>query len=156
MKTVTKNLYEAMFLVDSAQAAADWDGIVGLIRNILARADVEIVSLVKWADRKLIYPINHKSRGTYILCYFKADGEKIRDIERDVQLNERIMRVLILSVDKHRIEDMDKNAPKMSAESSDRAEKDRAEVPQEVEKGQADIDTNDVGPTDTEDADVLK
>ncbi|MCJ7777282.1 MAG: 30S ribosomal protein S6 [Sedimentisphaerales bacterium] len=156
MKTVTKNLYEAMFLVDSAQAAADWDGIVGLIKNILTRADVEIVSLVKWSDRKLIYPINHKSRGIYILCYFKADGEKIRDIERDVQLNERIMRVLILSVDKQRIEDMDKNAPKMSAESSDRAEKDQAEVPQEVEKGQADIDTNDVKPTDTEDADVLK
>lgn len=155
LKTVTKKLYEAMFLVDSSQAA-DWDGIVGLIKNILTKADVEIVSLVKWADKKLIYQINHKSRGTYILCYFKADGEKVRDIERDVQLNERIMRVLILSVDKQRIKDMDKTAPKMPVESSDKIEKEPAEVPQVDEKEQADINTDDVEPPDTEGADILQ
>ena len=44
MKTVTKKLYEAMFLVDSAHAAADWDGVNETIKNILERAEAEIVS----------------------------------------------------------------------------------------------------------------
>ena len=66
-----------MFLVDSGQAASDWDGIVGLIETILKKADAEVVCLRKWSDRKLAYEIGHKSRGTYILCYFKADGRKI-------------------------------------------------------------------------------
>jgi small subunit ribosomal protein S6 len=89
-------LYEAMFLVDSADATADWEGVDSAIKNILERAGVEIVSMKKWDDRQLAYGINGKEKGTYILCYFKAEGKKIRGIERDVQLSERIMRVLIL------------------------------------------------------------
>jgi small subunit ribosomal protein S6 len=94
-----KRLYEAMFLVDSGQAASEWDGIIGLIENILKRADAEVVCLRKWSDRKLAYDIEHKGRGTYILCYFKADGRKIAGIERDVRLSERIMRSLILTAE---------------------------------------------------------
>jgi len=89
-------LYEAMFLVDSDEAAADWDGVNAVIKNILEKAGAEIVSIRKWDDRKLAYEIKGKSKGTYILCYFRAEGGRLRDIERDVQLSERIMRVLIL------------------------------------------------------------
>jgi small subunit ribosomal protein S6 len=96
---VTKKLYEAMFLVDSAQAAADWDGTVAVINNILQRAEAEVVVLRKWQERKLTYDIDHKSRGTYILCYFKADGRKIGGIEKDVMLSEKVMRVLILTTE---------------------------------------------------------
>lgn len=94
-----KRLYEGMFLVDSALAAADWDGTLAVIDNILKRADAEVVVLRKWGERKLAYDIDHKSRGTYVLCYFKADGRRVRGIEKDVQLSEKIMRVLILTTE---------------------------------------------------------
>ena len=35
LATVTKTLYEGMFLLDTALAAADWDGVVGSIESIL-------------------------------------------------------------------------------------------------------------------------
>jgi small subunit ribosomal protein S6 len=98
LKTAVKKLYEAMFLVDSAQAS-DWDAVVKNVKTILKRADAEIVSIRNWAERKLAYEINNKSRGTYVLCYFRADGRSIRKIEKDVQLSEQIMRVLILSAE---------------------------------------------------------
>ena len=88
-----------MFLVDSALAAADWDGTLALVENILKRAEAEIVVLRKWDERRLAYDIEHKSRGTYILAYFKADTQRIGGIEKDVQLNEKIMRVLILTTE---------------------------------------------------------
>jgi small subunit ribosomal protein S6 len=94
-----KRLYEGMFLVDSALAAADWDGTLALVDNILKRADAEIVVMRKWDERRLAYDIEHKSRGTYILVYFKADTQRIGGIEKDVQLNEKIMRVLILTTE---------------------------------------------------------
>ena len=100
METVaTKRLYEAMFLVDSAQAAADWDDTLAVINTIMQRADAEVVVMRKWQERKLTYDIDHKSRGTYILCYFKADGRRINGIEKDVQLSEKVMRVLILTTE---------------------------------------------------------
>ena len=94
-----KRLYEGMFLVDSALATADWQGTLATVENILKRADAEIVSLRKWDERKLAYDIEHKSRGTYILSYFKADTQRISGIEKDVQLSEKIMRVLVLTTE---------------------------------------------------------
>jgi len=94
-----KRLYEGMFLVDSALATADWEGTVAFIENILKRAEAEIVVLRKWDERKLAYDVEHKSRGTYILAYFKADTQRISGIEKDVQLSEKVMRVLILGTE---------------------------------------------------------
>ena len=100
METVAKRLYEGMFLVDSAQAAADWEAMLSVINNILQRADAEVVSMRKWQERKLAYEIDHKTRGTYILCYFNVSGDRIAGIEKDVLLSEDVMRVLILTTEK--------------------------------------------------------
>jgi small subunit ribosomal protein S6 len=96
-----------MFLVDSAEATTDWDGVIATIKNILEKAGAEIVSIRKWDDRKLAYEINGKGKGTYILCYFRAAGSKLQDIERDIQLSERIMRVLILCAEHRQAEDVE-------------------------------------------------
>jgi len=104
-----------MFLVDSALAGSDWDAVLQTIKSILQKAEAEILWLQKWGERKLAYEINHKARGTYILCYFRADGGKIRDIERDVRLSERIMRVLILRADKYMAEQIERQLSQSAA-----------------------------------------
>ena len=103
-------LYEAMFLVDSAEATTDWEGVITVIKNILEKGGAEIVSIRKWDDRKLAYEIGGKGKGTYILCYFRAEGSKLRDIERDIQLSERIMRVLILCAEQRQAEDIERDS----------------------------------------------
>ena len=99
METTTKKLYEAMFLVDSALAGSDWDGTMATINRVLERAEAEVVTIRKWADRKLAYEIDHKSRGTYILCFFKSDPSRISGMEKDVLLSEQIMRAMITSTE---------------------------------------------------------
>jgi len=139
LKTVTKNkkrtlsgkkklkgepkLYEAMFLIDSAEATTDWDGVTAAIRNILEKWGAEIVSMKKWDDRRLAYEINGKSKGTYILCYFKAEGGKLRNIEKDFNLSERIMRVLILCAEQRQTEDTERDSVYQKA-GEKRAQKD--------------------------------
>ncbi len=117
MKTVAKTkLYEAMFLVDSGDAGSDWDGIIADIKKMLKRAKVEVVSIRKWDDRRLAYDIRGKSRGTYILCYFRSDGQKNDEIEKGVQLSDRFIRVLILNADWMTQEDIEKDTPATKAE----------------------------------------
>ena len=130
METVAKRLYEGMFLVDSAQAAADWEGTLSVIETILKRADAEVVSMQKWQERKLAYDIDHKARGTYILSYFKADGPRIAGIEKDVLLSEKVMRVLVLGTEKRPAEMIERDIrgepaekPAESAASAAPAEK---------------------------------
>ena len=97
-----------MFLVDSTQAS-DWDAVVKTIENVLKRSDAEIVVIRNWGERKLAYDIDHKTRGTYVLCFFKADGSSIPNIEKDVQLSEQILRVLILSTETREERDIEKD-----------------------------------------------
>jgi small subunit ribosomal protein S6 len=128
-----------MFLVDSAHATADWDGVLSTIRTILERAEAEIVSLRKWDERKLAYDIGGKNRGTYILSYFKVQGLRITDIERDVQLSEKIMRALILNAEQITPEDIEKEPPAMKTEKSAENGKPSGHgtpaVPEENQKG---------------------
>jgi small subunit ribosomal protein S6 len=117
LETVTKNkLYEGMFLIDSALAGSDWDGVNNTIKTILEKAGAEIVTTKKWDDRKLAYEIKGKGRGTYILCYFRVDGGKIKEIENAVKLSEQIMRVLILNAENMTSEDIEKDTPATRAE----------------------------------------
>ena len=118
METVVKRLYEGMFLVDSGEAAADWQGITGAIETVLSRSECEVVSMKKWDERRLAYDINKKSRGTFILTYFKCDPLKITAIERDVQLSEQIMRVIVLRTDKMSDEDIAKATPVMAVQAA--------------------------------------
>jgi small subunit ribosomal protein S6 len=132
LETAVKKLYEGMFLIDSAEAAKDWDGIIELITKTLTKADAEIVSINKWDERPLAYTIRKCSRGTYILTYFRADGGKIRDIERDVQLSENIMRVLILRVDHLAEEQIAKESTAMRAEKQGPPPADQRVTPDEA------------------------
>jgi ribosomal protein S6 len=129
LKTAVKKLYEGMFLIDSAEAAKDWDGIIELIKKMLAKVDAEIVSLNKWDERPLAYTIRKCGRGTYILAYFRVEGQKIREIERDVQLSERIMRALILSADHLTEEDIAKRASPSRAQGQDQPAADKTVQP---------------------------
>jgi small subunit ribosomal protein S6 len=142
LETVTNKLYEAMFLVDSSLAAQDWDGILGTIEGILKRAAAEIVSLRKWGDKKLAYEIDHKARGTYILCYFRADGGRIGDIEQSVRLSERIMRVLILSTEGRTPQDIEKDLAGSPAEDH---EAEAAQPDEDIEKDIAETAAEDGG-----------
>jgi small subunit ribosomal protein S6 len=105
-----------MFLIDSAEAASDWDGVNKAIEKILDKAKAKVVSIKKWDERRLAYEINKKSRGTYILCYFEADSQNIHQIERDVQLSEKLLRVLILNAEAMSQEDINRETPAMLAE----------------------------------------
>jgi small subunit ribosomal protein S6 len=154
----TKRLYEAMFLVDSAEAGSNWDGILAAINKVLERADAEVVSLRKWADRKLAYEIAHKNRGTYILSYFKALPEKISPMEKDVNLSEQITRVLVLTTEDRpavcieRDVSGESKAPAEYEGPSDRGPRDRRErrsedvkrTPERGEKADAPAPTGDV------------
>ncbi len=127
-----------MFLVDSALAASDWDGINKAIKKILEKVNADIVSLRKWDERPLAYPVNGKVRGTYLLCYFQADGDKIQTLEREVRLSDTIMRVLILKADHMTQEDVDKETPvgkiERKRQEAIEAAKTRAEEAKQAEK----------------------
>lgn len=92
------SVYEAMFLLSTAQAA-DFGGAITHINEILGRSQAEVIAMKKWDERRLAYEIDGNKRGVYILAYFKAPNELLGNLERDLRLSEKITRSLILRAD---------------------------------------------------------
>ena len=103
--------YEALFLLNPNYASASWETAKGEVEHILHRANAEILHVRKWDERRLAYEIGGQKRGTYVLSYFKCEGPKIVGIERDVQLSENILRVLILKADHLALKDVEAMMP---------------------------------------------
>lgn len=96
----SKRMYEGMFLADSAIATSNWDEVEAELQRIFERADAEVLTLQKWDDRRLCFDVAGHKRGTYILTYFNAVPGSIGGMERDVQLSEKLLRVMILRADR--------------------------------------------------------
>ena len=61
----------------------------------------EIVQEDNWGLRKLAYPIEKKTTGFYHLTEYRAPGEFINKLEIEYRRDERVMRFLTISLDKH-------------------------------------------------------
>ena len=118
------NQYEAMFLFDPTFGAS-WENCEGEIRRIMERAGGEIVFCKMWDDRRLAYRIKGRKRGVYVLVYFKAPPEKIAGFERDAQLSEHILRIMLLRADGLTPEAMEKMFVQTSGERSGEGRRDQ-------------------------------
>jgi ribosomal protein S6 len=91
--------YEAMFLLDNAAATADYEATAAQVDKILEKHGAELVRNEKWDERRLAYEIKGHRRATYYLVYFRAPSSAIVEIDRDVSLNEVILRHLAIALD---------------------------------------------------------
>lgn len=93
------NLYEGMFLLDNNVVREDWNKAKGIPTGILEKHGASITTSRRWAERSLAYTIQKSNRGTYLLVHFDADPGSIQIMRRDLELNETVMRYLILSTE---------------------------------------------------------
>ena len=93
------NVYEGLFILDSDQYARNPDEISAQVANIIEQFGGEVLHSRLWDERKLAYPIKGHRRGTYWLTYFRIDAQKIKELTRQFQLSNSVLRFLFLSVD---------------------------------------------------------
>ena len=93
------NVYECMFLLDPNKVAVDVQGAAKQLHGLLERNQAEILASRPWDERRLAYPIKGHKKGLYYLTYFRTEGKNILSIERDLALNEMVLRCLILHID---------------------------------------------------------
>lgn len=88
-------IYEGMFVLDDSRCSENPQAVAHEVRGILEKNRAQVFTLEKWDERRLAYPIHGHSRGVYLLVRFTAPADAIVSIERDCQLNDTVLRVLI-------------------------------------------------------------
>ena len=128
-KTQKKNNYEGMFLLPAG--IGDSERAIEAVGKQLDRIEAEVLSIKLWDERRLAYDVAGNKRGIYILTYFNADPSRITELEHDCQLDESILRVLVLRHDRLTKEQIEAPTP---ASHRPPEEKPAAEAPVEKEK----------------------
>ena len=113
--------YETTILVRSSTARADYDGTIAAVRALYEVEGVQFLEFEKWDERKLAYPIEGETSALYLIAYFNAEPAAIDKIDRRVQLNETVLRHLIIAREGkalERIKEQRKKAAEMAAEAA--------------------------------------
>ncbi len=95
--------YETVFIMTPVLSEDQMRDTAKKYKEFLKERGAEVVFEDNWGLRKLAYPIQKKSTGFYYLFEYKAKGELIAEFELALKRDERIIRVLTVSLDKHAI-----------------------------------------------------
>ena len=96
---MVRNVYEAMFILDSTRYGRDPDGISGQLADLIQKAGGEILVSRLWEERRLAYTIKGQRKGTYWLIYLSLDASQLAGLRRQFDITETILRYLFLKID---------------------------------------------------------
>ncbi len=91
--------YEVMFLIDPVKHTEDPAGTEKFVSGLLEKHGAKIHKFERWDERKLAYDIKGHKRGVYLLSLFEMPGGNLRALRDDCELNETILRQLILRLE---------------------------------------------------------
>ena len=93
--------YETVFILTPVLSDVQMKDAVEKFKKILVDNNSEVINEENWGLKKLAYPIQHKKTGFYHLLEYKSDPEVITALETEFKRDEKVMRFLTTSLDKH-------------------------------------------------------
>lgn len=91
--------YETMVLLDNDVVRTDWKKAKALVTDTIAKYGGGLESCRRWDERRLAYPMARKNRATFYLAYHDMTPDQIPSFLRDLELNERVLRYMMLKVE---------------------------------------------------------
>ncbi len=90
------NQYEVMYVIDAALEDSARIELIDRFSDLVKKNGGEIDRVDEWGKRRLAYAINYKTEGYYVLMYIKAPSELPKELERNFQISDKILRSLVI------------------------------------------------------------
>ena len=97
------NHYETVFILNPVLSDDQIKETVQKYEDFLVSRGAKMVAKEDWGLKKLAYPIQNKKSGFYHLFEYTVDGEVITPLEVEFRRDERFMRYLTVTMDKHAV-----------------------------------------------------
>ena len=129
------NKYELVYVIDAALEDEARKAVIDRFNGMIEQNGGKVTKVGEWGKRRLAYPINYKTEGYYLLVNFESEATLPREIERNMQIAETILRYLIVKVEEKRSNV--KPRPVRVAPAAEEAAPAAAEAPAEAEAPEA-------------------
>lgn len=104
--------YECTFIIEPVLSGDEIKQTAAMYTDHLTNNKCSIVHIEDWGIRQLAYPINNRTSGAYFTVEFTTEnGGIISELELAFRRDERVLRYLTISLDKHGVKyNQDKRA----------------------------------------------
>lgn len=116
--------YETTYIINAAVEESTIEETVTKFTELLKEQNAEILKMDRIGRRRLAYPIDKKTTGFYVNVEYKAETKTVSVFERNLQLDDYILRYLTIQIDKKILASRANEAKRkaIEAEKADKAE----------------------------------
>ena len=90
------NQYEVMYIIDATLEDSARVELIERFSELVKKNGGEIDRVDEWGKRRLAYAIQYKTEGYYVLMYIAAPSELPKELERNFQINDNVLRYLVV------------------------------------------------------------
>ena len=92
------NKYEVVYIIDPAVEEDARKELIAKFNTLISENGGSVEKVEEWGKRRLAYAIDYKTEGYYVLVTFKAPAELPRELERNLEIYESVMRYLVVKL----------------------------------------------------------
>ena len=96
------NTYETLFIVNAENGDEAVKATVSKFTGLIAENGT-LEEVNEWGKRRLAYPIDDISEGYYVVATFKSEPEFPAELERVFNIDESIMRSVVIKLDEKKL-----------------------------------------------------
>lgn len=93
------NQYEVMYVIDTTLDDQARAALINRFSELVVANGGQVDRVDEWGKRRLAYPINDKPEGYYVLVTMQAPAELPKEIERNLRINENVLRSLVIKLE---------------------------------------------------------
>ena len=94
------NRYELTYIIDTALEETARKELIEKVSALIAANGGEVEKVDEtWGKRRLAYAINYKTEGWYVLVTFKAPADLPRELERNLEIYDSVLRYLVVKLE---------------------------------------------------------
>jgi len=90
--------YEVTYIIRPTLEETEVDARVEAISQLLKGNGGEVGEIEKMGKRRLAYEIDDVREGYYVVMKFKSNAAQAKELERQLRLNEDVMRQLLINL----------------------------------------------------------
>ena len=94
-------LYESIFIARQDVPTTQVEALSQTFTDILTAQGGQVKKTEQWGLRNLAYRINKNKKGHYVLLNVEASPEAVAEMERNMKLNEDVLRYMTIRVEEH-------------------------------------------------------
>ena len=92
------NKYEVVYIIDAAVEEDARKELIAKYNALITENGGLVDKVEEWGKRRLAYAINYKTEGYYVLVNFQSDAVLPKELERNLQISEDVIRYQVIRV----------------------------------------------------------